>query len=65
MSETERIPFEQALQRLQHIVEQLEDEQLELETSITLYEEGVILAKQCSSYLDNVKLRIEKVNQSE
>lgn len=63
MSQTERIPFEQALQRLQHIVEQLEDEQLDLETSITLYEEGVTLSKQCASYLDNVKMRIEKVNQ--
>lgn len=63
MSQTEKIPFEEALKRLQHIVEQMEDEHLDLETSVSLYEEGVTLSKQCAAYLESVKLRIEKVNQ--
>lgn len=65
MTEKERLPFEEALKRLQFIVEQMEDDQLDLEKSISLYEEGVLLSKQCASYLDDVKLRIEKVNQSD
>lgn len=63
MAEKERLQFEDALKRLQYIVEQMEDDNLDLEKSITLYEEGVLLSKQCASYLEDVKLRIEKVNQ--
>lgn len=65
MEEKERFDFEQALKRLQHIIEQLEDDSLSLETSINLYEEGVALSKQCATYLEDVKLRIEKVNQTD
>jgi exodeoxyribonuclease VII small subunit len=65
MEEKERLDFEQALKRLQHIIEQLEDDSLSLETSINLYEEGVALSKQCATYLEDVKLRIEKVNQTD
>lgn len=63
MAEKERLQFEDALKRLQYIVEQMEDDNLDLEKSISLYEEGVLLSKQCASYLEDVKLRIEKVNQ--
>lgn len=65
MEEKERLDFELALKRLQHIIEQLEDDSLSLETSINLYEEGVALSKQCATYLEDVKLRIEKVNQTD
>ncbi|TNE70366.1 exodeoxyribonuclease VII small subunit [bacterium] len=65
MSETERLDFEEALKRLQHIIEQLEDDSLNLEKSINLYEEGVALSRQCATYLEDVKLRIEKVNQTD
>lgn len=65
MVEKERFNFEDALKRLQYIVERMEEEDISLEESINLYEQGTTLSKQCASYLDEIKLRIEKVNQSD
>ncbi|MBN2733203.1 MAG: exodeoxyribonuclease VII small subunit [Balneolaceae bacterium] len=63
MAEKERLSFEKALSRLETIVEKLDDENLSLEESIELYEEGIVLSKQCSQTLEEAELRIEKVNE--
>lgn len=63
MAEKERLSFEKALSRLETIVEKLDDESLSLEESIELYEEGIVLSKQCSQTLEEAELRIEKVNE--
>jgi exodeoxyribonuclease VII small subunit len=63
MSEKERPGFEKALKRLETIVKKLDDESLSLEKSIELYEEGVMLSKQCSQTLEEAELRIKKVNE--
>lgn len=61
MSEKEHPGFEEALTRLETIVDKLEDDSISLEESITLYEEGVELSKICSQTLEEAELRIEKV----
>lgn len=61
MSEKERPSFEHALQRLEDIVNQLEDESISLEKSIDLYEEGIKLSKICTETLEEAELRIKKV----
>ncbi len=61
MSEKERPSFEEALQRLEDIVNQLEDESISLEKSIDLYEEGIKLSKICTETLEEAELRIKKV----
>ena len=53
------MPFEQAIQRLEGIVERLEDGELDLETSLSAFEEGVALSKRCASQLDSAERRIE------
>lgn len=63
MAEKERLSFEKALSRLETIVEKLDDESLSLEESIELYEEGIVLSKQCTQTLEEAELRIEKVNE--
>jgi exodeoxyribonuclease VII small subunit len=55
--------FEKALSRLEAIVDELDDEDLSLEDSIALYEEGIALSKQCTEALEGAELRIEKVNE--
>ncbi len=55
--------FEKALSRLEMIVEKLDDEDLSLEDSIALYEEGIALSKKCTETLEGAVLRIEKVNE--
>ncbi len=62
MSSQERIPFEEALKKLETIVTKLQDGSVSLEESVTLYEEGIALSKYCSTILEEAELRIEKVN---
>ena len=60
----ERLNFEEALKKLTSIVEKLESDEVSLEDSITLFEEGVKLSKLCSTTLENAELRIEQVNKT-
>jgi exodeoxyribonuclease VII small subunit len=53
------IKFEDALQRLELIVDQLEAGNLALEESLKVFEEGVGLARRCAKYLDDAEKRIE------
>lgn len=61
MSEKERPSFEEALSRLEAIVNELEDESIPLEKSIELYEEGIELSKMCTQTLEEAEQRIEQV----
>ncbi len=59
------INFESCLGRLETIVKKLEEEELTLEESISLYEEGIKLAKKCNEILDNVELKILQLSKEE
>lgn len=50
--------------KLTAIVEQLESDEVTLENSITLFEEGMKLSRLCSSTLEDADLRIEQVNKT-
>jgi exodeoxyribonuclease VII small subunit len=51
--------YEEAISRLEEIVGQLEEGNLALETSLTLFEEGIGLAKICSAKLDAAEGRLQ------
>ncbi len=51
--------FESALARLEKIVEEMESGELPLEDALKRYEEGVNLARFCSSKLNEVQKKIE------
>ena len=53
--------FEEALARLETIVEELESGSLTLEQSITRYEEGIRLSRRLTETLDQVEKRIERL----
>ena len=53
------IKFDQALERLEKIVEEMEGEELPLETSLKKYEEGVRLAQLCLKKLEETEQKIE------
>ena len=57
--------FEDALGRLEQIVDQLEGGGLSLEASLTVFEEGVGLARRCAQYLDEAEKRIELLTRDE
>lgn len=60
MAERE-LKFEDAMERLDEIVEGLESEGTSLEDSIRLYEEGMKLVKVCEKKLAAAESKLEKV----
>ena len=59
------IKFEDALQRLEQIVDQLEAGDLPLEESLKVFEEGIALASRCGKYLEEAEKRIELLTKDE
>ncbi len=57
----EDLTFEQAVRRLEEIVEVLEQDPPDLEASLQLYEEGVLLARHCLQRLDAAELRVQEL----
>ncbi len=52
-------PFEEALKKLETIVEAMESEELPLESLLAKYEEGTKLAKICQEKLAEAELKIQ------
>jgi len=53
--------FEEALQKLEAIVAQIEEGDLPLEETLKACEEGVRLARFCASKLDEAERKVEKL----
>lgn len=51
--------FEDAIKRLEEIVAELEKGDLQLDTALMMFEEGVRLSKECLKILDNAEKRVE------
>lgn len=64
MSKKERPSFEEALEELEAIVEQLGNQDITLEKSVELYEKGLRLSKICSETLEQATLKIEQIDHS-
>ena len=56
---TDDIKFEDALSKLESIVEKLEQGELSLEESLAAFEEGIRLSRMCSKRLDEAEKKIE------
>jgi exodeoxyribonuclease VII small subunit len=54
-------PFEKALEELETIVKRLEQGNVPLEDSISIYERGEALKKHCEALLKRAEARIEKI----
>ena len=61
----EKMTFEQALGKLEKIVEQIESGKIGLEESIARYEEGIKLIKQCRAILDAAEKKIQLLAKAE
>lgn len=51
--------FEDSLKRLEKIIDEMENSQLDIDKAMKLFEEGISLVKECSSKLNETKKRIE------
>lgn len=54
----ENINFEEAMQELEKIAEELEKGDLSLDKSVSKFEEGMKLSKKCSDLLDTAEKKI-------
>jgi exodeoxyribonuclease VII small subunit len=55
----DELPFEAAMDRLEAVVKSLEAGEIELETALSRFEEGVVLVRSCSQQLEVAERRIE------
>ena len=53
--------FEKAFQQLEKIVQRLESEELSLDDSLKLFEQGISLSRFCHSRLEEVEKKIELI----
>jgi exodeoxyribonuclease VII small subunit len=64
MTDTEQdkitqLPLEQALQRVEGIVRDLGNGNIDLETALACYEEGITIVRHCNDLLQKAKRKIE------
>ena len=59
MNENNEFNFEAALKRLEEIAVALENGNAQLETSLSLFEEGVGLIKECNARLDAAEQKVK------
>ncbi len=62
---TRDINFSKALVRLEEIVQKLESQELDLEESVDLLAEGLILHKKCQDKLKQAQSKIDKLLKEE
>ena len=60
-AKSENLPFEEALKKLQAIVEAMEAEDLPLEGLLAKYEEGTRLARTCQEKLAEAEVKIQRL----
>ena len=53
--------YEKAIARLEHIIEQLESNEIPLEESIALFQEGIELSKYCDDKLKNIQEKVAQI----
>ena len=63
--EEEGITFEDAMKRLEELVEKLGEGNLSLEDSLKMFQEGMELCKVCNTKLDEAEYKVEKLMEEE
>jgi exodeoxyribonuclease VII small subunit len=58
------LAFEEALKKLESIVEAMESEDLPLESLLAKYEEGTQLAKSCQEKLAEAELKVQQLEKT-
>lgn len=60
----ENMTYEQAITRLEEIVSLLEKNEISLDDSLKLFEEGTKLSAFCSNKLNNAKIKITEIEEN-
>ena len=57
--------FEMKMTRLEEIVKSLDEEEVSLEKSLILYQEGIKLSKACDDILKNAELKVAELSEAD
>ena len=60
----QKLKYEEAMQELEHVLADLENGSLELDTMLQRFELGKELLTHCQELLDKAELRVHEVNQN-
>jgi len=63
--QVEQFTFEQSLDQLTKLVEQLESGKLDLEASVAAFEDGVLLSRRCEALLEGAEQRLNVLTDQE
>lgn len=64
MAKKEKVPtLEENFKQLEEMIGRLEDKEIGLEESFSLYEQGMKLLKQCNDQIDRVEKKVMVMNQ--
>ena len=58
----ENLQFEEAIEKLESIIERMESEQIPLQELLKDYEEGTKLLKLCRDRIDGARQKVDKIN---
>jgi exodeoxyribonuclease VII small subunit len=61
MTKKNTTDFETSIKKLESIVEKLEEGDLDLDTSLKSFEEGVALVKECQKIISEAELKVNKL----
>lgn len=61
MSEQKELSFEDAMEKLEEVVEKLEQGDVPLEKAISMFQEGMSLSKTCHDKLNNVEKSMDRI----
>ena len=64
MAGGKELPFEEALKKLESVVESMESDDLPLETLLARFEEGTQLARICQARLAEAELKIQQLEKN-
>lgn len=65
MDEKEKVlTLEENFKQLEEMIEKLEDKEIGLEESFSLYEQGMKLLKQCNDQIDRVEKKVMVMNRN-
>ena len=62
-TEKEELTLEEGFQKLDELVERLEDREISLEESFQAYKQGMELLKYCSGKIDTVEKKMLQINE--
>jgi exodeoxyribonuclease VII small subunit len=65
LSTVEALTFEDALEALENVINELEKEDLSLDRALTIFEQGIVLMRKCDSHLKSAQGKIKELLKGE